>query len=88
MSEQIKITATNVSSLVSILEINPEQLINDRQAEAFLGRKRSTIKNSRHTGKLGGVEAPRHYKMGRTVRYRVKDLLEWRDRFDTQAAGQ
>lgn len=37
----------------------------------------STARKSRTTGILLGRPAPRFVKHGRTVRYRLKDVLEW-----------
>lgn len=60
------------------------QLLDDKQAAPFLGYKAETLKNSRHTGRLAGVDAPRYIKMGRSVRYRLEDLLEWREQFEVR----
>jgi hypothetical protein len=39
--------------------------------------QRGTGKNSRQTGRLLGRPAPSFVKHGRTVRYRLKDVLDW-----------
>ncbi len=36
-----------------------------------------TIRKARSTGFLFGVTAPRHIKIGYTVKYRLEDLVEW-----------
>ena len=60
-------------------------LLNDKQAAPILGFQPATLKNSRHTGKLAGVDAPPYSKLGkRTVRYRLKDLLKWLEQFEAQ----
>ena len=37
----------------------------------------TTLRNSRHTGLLCGLPAPKFKKMGRKVIYLTKDLKEW-----------
>jgi len=37
----------------------------------------TTLRNSRHTGLLCGLPAPKFKKMGRKVIYLTKDLDEW-----------
>ena len=63
----------------------PNQLLNDKQAAPIAGVQPNTLKNSRHTGKLAGVDAPRYIKMGRSVRYRLEDLQEWLDQFEVRS---
>lgn len=58
-------------------------LLNDKEAAEFLGYNHLTLKNSRHTGVLAGVEAPGFCKIGkRTVRYKFETLTRWLDQFE------
>ena len=50
-------------------------------AGTYLGFQSTTMRNSRHTGKLAGVNAPAHIKMGSAVRYLGKTLKDWRAQF-------
>ena len=45
----------------------------------------TTLRISRTTGKLFGVDAPKHIKLGRTVRYRPEELESWLAQFEAQA---
>jgi hypothetical protein len=36
-----------------------------------------TLRKSRSTGYLFGVPAPRHIKIGYTVKYTLEDLVQW-----------
>ena len=48
---------------------------------AYLGFQPTTMRNSRNTGKLAGVDAPAFVKMGTVVRYKGKTLKDWRAQF-------
>ncbi|OPX56520.1 Helix-turn-helix domain-containing protein [Oceanospirillum multiglobuliferum] len=53
------------------------------QAAEILGFSEYTIRLSRATGTLAGVEAPPFIKMGRNVRYKKSDLDNWLAQFQT-----
>lgn len=36
-----------------------------------------TLRKSRLTGYLLGVQAPRHIKIGNSVQYRIEDIIDW-----------
>lgn len=59
----------------------PDVLLNDKSAAPILGIARSTLKQSRHTGILFGRPAPPFTKLGRSARYKLSALLEFRDQF-------
>ena len=59
------------------------KLKND-EAARFLRYERFTLRNSRHTGKLAGVEAPKYSKQGKTILYDLDDLIKWRDQFEVR----
>lgn len=46
----------------------------------------ATARKARTTGTLLGRSAPRFVKRGRTVRYRLKDILDWLEVGDTFAS--
>jgi hypothetical protein len=60
---------------------NDQYLLNSEQASKYLGVQTNTLKQSRHTGILLGEVAPRYLKMGRSTRYTLSSLLEFRSQF-------
>lgn len=60
---------------------NDQDLLNSEQAAKFLGIQPTTLKQSRHTGILLGEPAPPFLKMGRSTRYKLASLVEFRDQF-------
>lgn len=58
-----------------------QYLLNSEQASKYLGVQTNTLKQSRHTGILLGEVAPRYLKMGRSTRYTLSSLLEFRSQF-------
>jgi len=60
-------------------QITPEYLP-DGDAARLIGVSAATLRNSRSRGTLLGHEAPQWVKLGRKVRYRRRDLLEWVER--------
>jgi hypothetical protein len=58
-----------------------EPLLTTTDAADLLGSEASTLKQSRHTGILFGKAAPPFVKMGRSARYKLSALLEFRDQF-------
>ena len=62
--------------------MNTDQyLLNSEQASKYLGVQTNTLKQSRHTGILLGEVAPQYLKMGRSTRYTLSSLLEFRSQF-------
>lgn len=59
------------------------ELLTSAQTAEFLGFSEYTVRLSRTTGKLAGVQAPAFIKMGRNVRYKKADLSEWLGQFET-----
>ena len=62
------------------------RLVGDKEAAPIIGAEPSTLKNSRYTGILAGVEPPAYLKIGRAVRYEVETLLQWRDQFQRRTS--
>lgn len=57
-------------------------LMPEKEAAEYLGFAPVTLRNSRHTGMLGGVPAPRFRKIGtKTVRYERATLAAWLAQF-------
>ncbi|GEM_PF-1886092 len=69
---------------VEIPDIGDDGLYSTISSGAFLGFQPTTMRNSRHTGRLAGVKAPAFIKMGTVVRYRGKTLKVWRGQFTEQ----
>jgi len=57
-----------------LAELNPAQLVDTKRAARFMGLKESTLEQWRVYGK-----GPEFVKMGRSVRYRVRDLQQYLD---------
>ena len=66
-------TGTNLDTI--------DPLLNDRQAGDVVGAAAATMKQARHTGMLFGEPAPTFVKLGRSTRYKLSVLLEFRDQF-------
>ena len=66
--------ATNKSDTPDIIPTNPELAISTRQAAGIIGRAEITLHQMRARG-----EGPRWWKIGRSVRYRLADVLAYRD---------
>jgi len=64
-----------------MVSLESEKLLSTFQAGKILGVQANTLKQSRHTGILFGKEAPRYLKMGRSIRYKLSSLLEFRRQF-------
>jgi hypothetical protein len=67
-----------------IPDIEDDGLYDTVITAAYLGFQPPTMRNSRVTGRLAGVEAPAHVKMGTVVRYRGKTAKKWRAQFVEQ----
>lgn len=62
------------------------KLFDNKQAAHFLGFSPTTLNNSRYTGLLGGVKAPRYRKLGKSVRYELTALESWLSQFREQTS--
>jgi Helix-turn-helix domain len=60
------------------------KFLTTKEAADFLGFRATTLRNARHTGKLGGVQAPGYRKIGCSVRYEQDVLNNWVSQFDVQ----
>ncbi len=61
-------------------------LIPEKKAAEYLGFAPVTLRNSRYTGMLAGVPAPRFRKLGtKTVRYERATLAAWLAQFGERA---
>lgn len=53
-------------------------LLNNNDAAAIIGVTPQMLNLSRHSGFLfKGVKPPVHLKLGRSIRYSSRDLIEW-----------
>jgi predicted DNA-binding transcriptional regulator AlpA len=59
---------------VDITNASPETAIAESQAAEIVGYATITLTQRRLRG-----DAPPHFKIGRSVRYRLGDVLAWRD---------
>ena len=67
-----------------IPDIEDDGLYDTATTAAYLGFQPPTLRNSRCTGQLAGVEAPAYFKMGTVVRYGGKTAKKWRAQFVEQ----
>ena len=51
-----------------------ERLVDSQTAAALIGRAEQTLRIDRING-----TGPRYFKIGRAVKYRLGDLLDWRE---------
>jgi hypothetical protein len=47
------------------------------EAAYVFGCADNTLRKARNSGYLFGVEAPKYIKIGRTVQYRLEDIVDW-----------
>lgn len=52
-------------------------LLTEAEAAAFIGMSHNSLRMSRYTGVLCGTMPPPWLRLGRQVRYRTADLIEW-----------
>lgn len=72
-----KISKTDITDVRS-------PLLTTGEAAKFLGYSPRSLNNSRVSGLLGGVPAPKFVKLGRAVRYKKDTLEKWVHQFDEQ----
>jgi predicted DNA-binding transcriptional regulator AlpA len=58
-----------------------DPLLNDKEAARLVGSTPNSLRQSRYTGLLFGVPAPRFIKLGRSIRYRLSEILAFRELF-------
>lgn len=58
-----------------------DPLLSDKEAAPVVGSTPNSLRQSRYTGLLFGVPAPKFIKLGRSIRYRFSELLAFRDSF-------
>lgn len=58
-----------------------KRYLSNEEAAIYIGFKPSTLRLSRHTGTLAGVDTPEYLKIGKVVRYDVQDLDQWLSQF-------
>jgi hypothetical protein len=58
-----------------ILSLDENQVIDEIEAAKILGRAVQTLRNDRHLR-----QGPAYIKLGRSVRYQVKDLIDYLQR--------
>ena len=67
---------------------NDNELYKEGETAAELKFEQATLRNSRNTGILAGVPAPRHIKRGRSVFYWGRVLNDWHAQFEEPAPVQ
>ena len=58
-----------------------DPMLSDHEAAPVVGASKNTLKQSRHTGLLFGKPSPTFIKCGRSARYKLSALIEFRDQF-------
>ena len=59
-------------------------LLTEAEAASFLGMSHNSLRMSRYTGRLCSTTAPPWLRLGRQVRYRTADLIEWAESTATE----
>ena len=55
-----------------------KKLLSSKEAARYLAVSECSLRLSRHKGEIfKGVPAPKYLKLGRAVRYTIKNLNEW-----------
>lgn len=57
------------------------KLLKTKELAEMLSVSYQSLRTSRTTGFLLGVEAPKHLKMGQTVRYELETVEAWLNKF-------
>jgi len=70
------------------MKMNESSYLTSAQAAEFLRYSMHTLKLSRHTGILAGVDAPSYKKLGRRVLYEIATLEMWLEQFPEQTHNQ
>lgn len=70
---------TDQATYLSFDQVDP--LLGDTEAAKVLGSTSASMRQSRYTGQLFGRLAPKFIKMGRSAKYKLSTLLEFRDLF-------
>ena len=65
---------TNTTNDDDSTTINRERALTTRQLSEFLGFAAVTLSQQRERG-----EGPPFFRVGRSIRYRLGDVLDWRD---------
>ena len=56
--------------------------LTEKEAATYISMSRSFLRQARSNGdRLNRTPAPRHIKIGRSVRYLIEDLDSWLDQF-------
>jgi len=63
-----------------------QTLYDTKQAANYLGFSDRTLSNSRSSGLLGGVKAPKYRKLGKSIRYERASLDAWLAQFQEQTS--
>ena len=58
-----------------------DQILTTKEAAPVVGCAAPSLKQSRVSGELFGVQAPAFIRMGRTIRYKYSTLINWREQF-------
>lgn len=62
-----------------------KSVLPNKEAAVYIGCAPNSLKQSRVTGQLFGVQAPAFLKMGVSVRYKIGTLDDWLDQFAEQS---
>ena len=74
--------SANTNAAIQLLK----KLNTDQETAAYLNVSYVALRQSRATGKLLGVPAPKHKKIGRSIRYLDLDIEAWIASLDSVTA--
>ena len=62
-------------------------ILKSKEFANLIGIHEDNVRKSRSTGYLLGRKAPAHLKLGRSVRYKREDILNWIDQARVEVAA-
>lgn len=65
-------------------DLKIKSILSNKEASLYLSCASSSLKQSRSTGTLFGIQAPAYIKLGFNIRYKLTTLDSWLDQFAEQ----
>lgn len=68
-------------------EATIKPILKSKEFANLIGIHEDNVRKSRSTGYLLGRKAPAHLKLGRSIRYKREDILNWIDQARVEVAA-
>ena len=65
-------------------DFHVKSILSNKEASQYLNCASNSLKQSRSTGTLFGVQAPAYIKLGFNIRYKLSTLDDWLNQFKEQ----